>query len=125
MLSLLTTARAEQGTSAFIGSAWLTHSMACKAMGIGLLAPSKSLLLTCLVTAWGARLAGYLFYRVLVVGKDGASCCCSISHLLWSAGNSGLWSAGAQQEPAADLPGHCLGSKAGRLPVLPRPRRRQ
>ena len=61
-----------QGTSAFIGSAWFTHSMACKAAGIGLLAPSKSLLLTCLVTAWGARLAGYLFYRVLAVGKDGA-----------------------------------------------------
>ena len=60
-----------QGTSAFIGSAWFTHSVACKAMGVGLLAPSKSLLLTCLVTAWGARLAGYLFYRVLAVGKDG------------------------------------------------------
>lgn len=54
------------------GSAWFTHAMACKAAGVGLLAPSKSLLLTCLVTAWGARLAGYLFYRVLVVGKDGA-----------------------------------------------------
>lgn len=35
-----------------------------------MLAPTKSLLMTALVTAWGARLAGYLFYRVLVVGED-------------------------------------------------------
>ena len=28
---------------------------------------------------------------------------------------------GAQQEPAADVPGHCLGRTPGRLPLLPRP----
>ncbi|KAK9806590.1 hypothetical protein WJX73_005474 [Symbiochloris irregularis] len=58
------------GTSAFVGSAWATHYLACKATGMALLAPSKSLLMTGMVTLWGARLAGYLFYRVLVVGED-------------------------------------------------------
>ena len=55
---------------AFIGSAWATHFIGCRAAGVALLAPTKGLLMTGLVTLWGARLAGYLFYRVLVVGED-------------------------------------------------------
>lgn len=49
---------------------WATHWMHCQASGISLLAPSKSLLLTGVVNLWGLRLAGYLFTRVLQVGKD-------------------------------------------------------
>ncbi|KAK9826118.1 hypothetical protein WJX81_004958 [Elliptochloris bilobata] len=58
------------GTSAFIASAWFTHAAACRAHGLALLAPSRSLLLAGCVTLWGVRLAGYLFYRVLKLGKD-------------------------------------------------------
>ncbi|KAK9828482.1 hypothetical protein WJX72_000234 [[Myrmecia] bisecta] len=58
------------GTTAFIASAWTTHIINCKAHGLQLLAPSKSLLLAGCVTLWGVRLAGYLFYRVLVTGED-------------------------------------------------------
>lgn len=59
-----------KGTTAFVASAWATHAAACRAHGRALLAPSRSLLLAGCVTLWGARLAGYLFYRVLAVGKD-------------------------------------------------------
>lgn len=68
--AVLRAGRRVQGTSAFIGSAWATHYIGCKAAGISLLSPTKGLLMTGLVTLWGARLAGYLFYRVLVVGED-------------------------------------------------------
>ena len=44
--------------------------MHCHANGLSLLQPSKSLLLTAMVTVWGVRLAGFLFNRVLQVGKD-------------------------------------------------------
>ena len=47
-----------QGTAAFIASAWATHAAACRAHGLALLAPSRSLLLAGCVTLWGARLAG-------------------------------------------------------------------
>lgn len=38
--------------------------------GVSLLAPSKSLLVTAMISLWGARLAGYLFYRILQTGQD-------------------------------------------------------
>ena len=59
-----------QGTTAFIASAWATHAASCRAHGLGLFQPSKSLFLAGAVTLWGTRLAGYLFYRVLKTGKD-------------------------------------------------------
>ena len=59
-----------QGTSAFIASVWATHAFHCSANSLSLLQPSKSLLLTAMVSLWGARLAGFLFNRVLQVGKD-------------------------------------------------------
>jgi steroid 5-alpha reductase family enzyme len=59
-----------QGTTAFIGSVWATHALHCSAHSLSLLQPSKSLLLAAMVSLWGARLAGFLFSRVLQVGKD-------------------------------------------------------
>ena len=59
-----------QGTTAFIGSVWATHALHCSVNSLSLLQPSKSLLLTVMVSLWGARLAGFLFNRVLQVGKD-------------------------------------------------------
>ena len=44
--------------------------MHCHANGLSLLQPSKSLLLTAMVTLWGARLAGFLFSRVLQVSPN-------------------------------------------------------
>ena len=38
--------------------------------GVALLAPTKSLLVTACISLWGARLAGYLFYRILQTGQD-------------------------------------------------------
>lgn len=52
-----------QGTAAFIASAWATHAAACRAHGLALLAPSRSLLLAGCVTLWGARLAGCVLTR--------------------------------------------------------------
>ncbi|BDA45900.1 hypothetical protein COCOBI_07-6870 [Coccomyxa sp. Obi] len=58
------------GTTAFVASAWATHAATCEAHNLRLFQPSKSLFLAGAVTLWGARLAGYLFYRVLQTGKD-------------------------------------------------------
>ncbi|KAK9825343.1 hypothetical protein WJX74_011074 [Apatococcus lobatus] len=58
------------GTSAFIASSIATHVIYCRHFGVSLLAPSKSLLVTAMISLWGARLAGYLFYRILQTGQD-------------------------------------------------------
>ncbi|EFN53044.1 hypothetical protein CHLNCDRAFT_137283 [Chlorella variabilis] len=58
------------GTAAFAASAWATHAAAARAMGTPLLAPSRGSLLAGCVSLWALRLGGYLFYRVLQVGKD-------------------------------------------------------
>jgi steroid 5-alpha reductase family enzyme len=61
------------GTSAFIASAWATHTAAARAAGrpaLGRGAPGRSLALTLLTTAWGVRLSSYLFGRVVRLGKD-------------------------------------------------------
>ena len=59
-----------QGTLAFTASTWVTHAHVCRAHGLRLLQPSKSLLLTACVTLWATRLGGYLFARVCQLGKD-------------------------------------------------------
>jgi steroid 5-alpha reductase family enzyme len=58
------------GTSAFVASAWATHAAAAAAGGVGLFAPTRGFALTAVVTAWGVRLGGYLFSRVLRTGGD-------------------------------------------------------
>eukprot|EP00732_Lithocolla_globosa_P006341 Lithocolla_globosa_v1_NODE_7296_length_966_cov_28.228321.p1 type:complete len:279 gc:universal NODE_7296_length_966_cov_28.228321:921-85(-) len=58
------------GTTAFIASAWMTHRMATQAAKVPLLSLTPSLLMTGCVTLWGARLASYLFSRVLALGED-------------------------------------------------------
>ncbi|KAL4855947.1 hypothetical protein ACK3TF_003705 [Chlorella vulgaris] len=58
------------GTAAFAASAWTTHAAAARATGTSLFAPTRNALLAGCVSLWAARLGGYLFYRVLNVGKD-------------------------------------------------------
>lgn len=58
------------GTAAFAASAFATHAAAAKALGVPLLAPTRGALLAGCVSLWGLRLGGYLFYRVMQVGKD-------------------------------------------------------
>lgn len=58
------------GTSAFVASAWATHAAAAAAGGVALFAPTRGFALTAVVTAWGVRLGGYLFSRVLETGGD-------------------------------------------------------
>ncbi|PSC67318.1 hypothetical protein C2E20_8998 [Micractinium conductrix] len=58
------------GTAAFAASAWATRAAAARALGEPLLAPTRGALLASCVSLWALRLGGYLFYRVLHVGKD-------------------------------------------------------
>lgn len=58
------------GTSAFVGSAWATWAAAATAGRVPLISRTRGFALTALVTAWGARLGGYLFSRVLATGGD-------------------------------------------------------
>lgn len=58
------------GTSAFVGSAWATWAAAAAAGNVPLLAATRGFALTAAVSAWGARLGGYLFSRVLTTGGD-------------------------------------------------------
>lgn len=58
------------GTASFALSAIATHAATCRALGTPALAPSRGALLAGCVSLWSLRLGGYLFYRVLQVGKD-------------------------------------------------------
>ncbi|KAL4425018.1 hypothetical protein ABPG77_001796 [Micractinium sp. CCAP 211/92] len=58
------------GTAAFAASALVTHAAAARALGEPFLAPTRGALLAGCVSLWALRLGGYLFYRVMQVGKD-------------------------------------------------------
>lgn len=51
-------------------SAWATHLAATHAHGISATAGYRPLFLTIGVTLWSARLAGFLFYRIMQTGHD-------------------------------------------------------
>jgi len=58
------------GTGAFVAVTWYSHVKCSSGMGLRILQPTSSLLLTSCVTLWGTRLAGYLFFRILQTGHD-------------------------------------------------------
>ncbi|GMH34043.1 hypothetical protein BSKO_01877 [Bryopsis sp. KO-2023] len=58
------------GTGAFVVATWTGHLAHCRLNRTPVFGWSRSLLLTCCVSLWGIRLAGFLFYRVLQMGHD-------------------------------------------------------